>query len=188
MISAQDLAWAAGFVDGDGYIRFEPKRSGRGRGLPRIVVTQDERGPLEHLRALFPGSKTYGAYPQTHHPCDGVHCIGHPRGHPPCKGVGCKHAKVYHWRANGQRALLIMRMLFPLSHHKGRKTQIREVLAKCKRKIPRCPKGHPYVFVVQENPPPCRTHDIHFLHTCPKCGSTEGAVGFPRLALRCKAP
>lgn len=56
-----DLAWAAGFVDGEGYIGFIVRKSGAGAGYGYFTLCVDntDRRPLEKLAEMF-GSKVYG--------------------------------------------------------------------------------------------------------------------------------
>ena len=49
MITANDLHWAAGFIDGDGCV-------GHTRTTPMITATQKDRWPLEKLVSLFGGT------------------------------------------------------------------------------------------------------------------------------------
>ena len=47
--TALDIAWAAGFLEGEGSF-------GRNKGLARVKATQVDREPLKRLQALFGGS------------------------------------------------------------------------------------------------------------------------------------
>lgn len=49
MVSASDLHWAAGFIDGDGCVY-------QSRTTPMITATQKDRWPLDKLVALFGGT------------------------------------------------------------------------------------------------------------------------------------
>jgi hypothetical protein len=68
-ISASELAWAAGFLDGEGTLRFrgtkDPPRPGKSRssGTFTIQASQIDRLVLDRLRAaLGGGGKVYGPY------------------------------------------------------------------------------------------------------------------------------
>lgn len=55
-----DYAWAAGFIDGEGYFNLQPVHKLRADGFknrkPRIEVAQTDPAPLLKLRGLFGGS------------------------------------------------------------------------------------------------------------------------------------
>jgi hypothetical protein len=55
-----DLAWAAGFLDGEGSILFRNSSKGRG-GIVGISATQVDIRPLEKLITIL-GGKIYGPY------------------------------------------------------------------------------------------------------------------------------
>lgn len=65
---ATDKAWAAGFIDGEGYLHLQPVSRRRSDGYrnrkPRIEVAQANLVPLYKLRSMFGGSivkiKRYG--------------------------------------------------------------------------------------------------------------------------------
>lgn len=52
MISEVDLAWVAGFYDGEGSMSFA--KSGR----PRVTIGQKDRRPLDEIQAMFGGTVT----------------------------------------------------------------------------------------------------------------------------------
>lgn len=54
----QLIAWAAGFFDGEGYVRIAAPASGRSSGYLKINVTQVDRRSLNLLVDLFGGSIT----------------------------------------------------------------------------------------------------------------------------------
>lgn len=58
-----DIAWTAGFVDGEGHIKFFTAKSGVKAGYSRFVldVSQVDRRPLDELARIF-GGKVYGPY------------------------------------------------------------------------------------------------------------------------------
>ena len=80
--TAKDLAWAAGFIEGEGTMDWD-----RGRG--RIAANQVTREPLEWLLSMFGG---------------------HIYSRMPTEGIGKK--RVYNWIATGPRARGIMFSLF----------------------------------------------------------------------------
>lgn len=54
-----DYAWAAGFIDGEGYLALQPIHKRRSDGFvnrkPRIEVSQIDLEPLEKLKDIFGG-------------------------------------------------------------------------------------------------------------------------------------
>jgi LAGLIDADG DNA endonuclease family protein len=63
MINREELAWAAGFFDGEGHVRAV------GRGHVRVQLAQVEKEPLERFqRAVLNLGKFYGPYEQGHRP------------------------------------------------------------------------------------------------------------------------
>jgi hypothetical protein len=58
----EDLAWAAGFLDGEGNFRCQLRRNGRG-GVLGIHAAQVDRRPLDRLAAIL-GGAVYGPYKQ----------------------------------------------------------------------------------------------------------------------------
>ena len=93
MIPATDLAWAAGFLDGDGHFCFTgPRKWGRGRIV--IGATQVRREPLERLQAIL-GGKIWGP-----------HKFIHRAGRPP--------TMAHQWSAGGsERVLELIELLVP---------------------------------------------------------------------------
>ena len=51
-----DHAWAAGFIDGEGYIYAHPRVDRNGRPEVGVQVYQQNRAPLEKLQRLYGGS------------------------------------------------------------------------------------------------------------------------------------
>lgn len=62
-MSELDLAWAAGFVDGEGYIGITTRRTGRQAGNKTFIfdIAQVDRRPLDKIASLF-GGPVYGPY------------------------------------------------------------------------------------------------------------------------------
>lgn len=60
-MEAVDLAYAAGFIDGEGcvYVRVQKRASGRPAHVPCITVCNTVLAPLEFLRTLFGGKIFY---------------------------------------------------------------------------------------------------------------------------------
>ncbi len=164
MASVGDLNWAAGFIDGEGHINC--------RDSLRIKVTQAERGPLDRLQAIFPGTRSKGPYKQKRAPYSGSE---------PYKELG--PYKVYHWDAYGKVAAKIMMSLYRFMWHEKRKKQVRDALAQWDPHRFCCPKGHPYMLTFYESPT-CSTHGVHYLGACPRCGSKGRLISSPG-AIRC---
>lgn len=55
--TAKDLAWAAGFLEGEGNFRFN-------RGSPQVRASQKEREPLDRLLEIFGGRILRDKHPQ----------------------------------------------------------------------------------------------------------------------------
>lgn len=60
-MSREELAWAAGFFDGEGNIRFDP-RPGRKRGWTQFQVAQQDRRVLDRFVAAIGFGEIYGPY------------------------------------------------------------------------------------------------------------------------------
>lgn len=56
----EELAWAAGFMDGEGNFRYNDKRK-YGKGIPVVQAAQIQREPLDRLVGVL-GGKVYGPY------------------------------------------------------------------------------------------------------------------------------
>ena len=121
-----DLAWAAGFLEGEGCFGWYWHRPGQRNGSLVINAVQKEREPLDRLREIF-----------------GVGRIN--------QKVNRRDGKVFEcweWRVNGLAAAPVMRLLLP--HMSSRRqarisesliqhdtVQARKVVAAV-----RCPQGH----------------------------------------------
>ena len=71
-VQAADLAWAAGFYEGEGCLLFSLSRDPRGRRNPLqryghllLEIVQADPEPLNHLLNIFPKSRLTG--PEPHH-------------------------------------------------------------------------------------------------------------------------
>ena len=53
-----DLAWAAGFIDGEGTVYISPERTKHPMGL-RLLASQTVEKPLRKLQSLFGGGNVY---------------------------------------------------------------------------------------------------------------------------------
>lgn len=105
MQSKENLAWAAGFMEGEGTFRFN--QSGTKTQSLRIQVCQVARETLDRLVTILGCGKVYGPYG-------------------PYKGVRQK----YHvYSVAGDCARDIMRVLLPMMSER-RKSQISEALLK----------------------------------------------------------
>lgn len=87
--SPMDVAWAAGFFDGEGYVGVVL------RGSVSIVVAQTTRVPLDELARHFGG-----------------HVVSRPIYNP-------RHQPQWEWRVKGPRALSFLRMVRPHLRVKG---------------------------------------------------------------------
>lgn len=58
ILALEDLAWAAGFFEGEGHINVQERRN---KSFICITVAQVDRRPLDKLQSLF-GGKVYGPY------------------------------------------------------------------------------------------------------------------------------
>ena len=136
MISAIDLGWASGFLEGEGHFTFNRRRGVSDvTGTALVTAGQVQREPVERLARLFGGSirvcdrKTY------YLPHSGETRIGKPMNE---------------WRLHGSVAIGIMMTLFPLMSP-VRKAQIAKTIGLWKlapgRRGPslktECLYGHP---------------------------------------------
>ena len=60
-LDTHELAWAAGFFDGEGTISFKPNGKGN-KGRPDIQIAQSEVYPLERFKLAVGVGKVYGPY------------------------------------------------------------------------------------------------------------------------------
>jgi hypothetical protein len=82
-ISDAELAWAAGFFDGEGHIAYRKRRL-------MMAVAQTNREPLERFLDAVGGGRIYGPY---------------------SKGQQVK--QVWHWQATGANVIPLMEKLLP---------------------------------------------------------------------------
>ncbi len=120
-ITTKDIAWAAGFLEGEGSFAGDLKK----RDSPSIQATQCQKEPLERLQRLFGGT----IYPeQTRSP---------------------KHKPRSVWFLGSVRAIEVMMTIYVLMSP-WRQTRIRSVIAAWKERPlaeklrTHCPQGHPY--------------------------------------------
>jgi hypothetical protein len=121
LISALDIGWAAGFIEGEGCFDFSKTSS------CRVRVSQIQRAPLDKLVELFGGSIWVAKrYVNRHGP-----------------------QVVWTWTAYGQTAAGLAMTLWPLLSP-NRRTQINKMLALWRAVLPwkryraHCPQGHAY--------------------------------------------
>jgi hypothetical protein len=120
----RDIAWAAGFLEGEGSFSCP-------RVAPQIQASQVQRDPLDRLQAMFGGH---------------IYHLRHTSDHPLRKPY-------YRWNLNGTRAAAVMMTITGLMSPR-RVEQIIAALAPWKaagsgkgshqRTRTHCPKGHPY--------------------------------------------
>jgi len=123
MISAFDLGWAAGFIEGEGHFRFQINSKRRG-GCPVVTADQVDRWPLDKLATLF-GGRVYWRPQRSGH--NGIHV----------------------WYVRGKVAVGVMMTLYSLmTAH--RKSQIANSLAPWKKLATyngdktHCKRGHEF--------------------------------------------
>jgi hypothetical protein len=114
-----DIAWAAGFIDGEGHfslraVRNESRRNGV-RFYPRVIVGQTKREPLDRLASLFQGAIR-------------LRRQGHPGWRP-----------VWEWSIAGGRRLRVVLPL--LSPHLSVKREECDVLLEFVRRMADGPAG-----------------------------------------------
>ena len=118
-----DLAWAAGFIEGEGSFQYMRKHT------IRVSACQVQKEPLTRLLTLFGGTLKLRPVP----------------GGPSRPNWSKQHV----WVALGARAAGVMMTLFPFMSPK-RKGQIQSAIAAWRSRPPaakhriRCPAGHPY--------------------------------------------
>ncbi len=107
-----DLAWAAGFLEGEG--SFYANNSVRWpRPVPTVKATQVDRECLERLKTLYGGSVSTD-----------------DRTKPGRDTDGCTRKVQYEWRISGRRAVDFMQVVYPLMSAR-RREQIDRVLENC---------------------------------------------------------
>lgn len=123
MIAVRDIAWAAGFLEGEGSFMTS-------RTCPYVECAQVQREPLERLHALFGGTISF-----------------HQR-----KDKPAAWQDFYRWTLYGNASAGVMMTLFILMSPK-RQEQIRNVIEAWKargtrgahhRNLTACKAGHPY--------------------------------------------
>jgi hypothetical protein len=60
-VDREELAWAAGFLDGEGHFGRHRRKGARPGGRLAIQVAQQDRRPLDRLQAIL-GGRVYGPY------------------------------------------------------------------------------------------------------------------------------
>jgi len=106
MVTTVDLAWAAGFLEGEGSFRFSQRDTGRPHGTPTVTAAQKDPESLKRLHTLFSGNVPT----------------------PYIARVNRKECRVYQWRIYGERAVGVMYALYPwMSGY--RKAQIRAAIS-----------------------------------------------------------
>ena len=103
-----DLAWAAGFLEGEGHFAAKyPDKQGKypNRVSPVVAAAQKHRPPLDRLHALFGG---HPPRPYTTHYKD-------------------KPLHMYEWAIAGSRAIGVMYTLFSWLHE-PRRAQVRKAI------------------------------------------------------------
>lgn len=123
-ISDRDLAWAAGFLEGEGSFSFGSRRD-KGHpwsGSPNVSACQKQREPLDRLHKMF-GGNTPALY--------------HKRG-------PLKNKDVWHWRVYGERAIGIMYVMYLCMSPRRRHQINNAVLAwlHAPGKQTHCSRGH----------------------------------------------
>lgn len=123
-----ELAWAAGFFDGEGCTGLDLDKRSR-RSYVRVTVTQVICGPLERFKAAVSGlGRVEGPYPR------------------PCP----THQPLYRFRACGHEARQILGLLWPYLCEPKREQATKVLRAEQNRGRARngskthCPKGHAY--------------------------------------------
>ena len=101
-IAELDLAWAAGFLEGEGSFMLW-------QGRPRLKVSQVDREPLERLKRLF----------------DGTICED---GGPRRKQDNPRRQTMWYWSLTGERARAVMLAVQPFMSDR-RKAQIAHALS-----------------------------------------------------------
>lgn len=59
---SEDLAWAAGFIDGEGSFAFCPRANRPGGGYVHLSAGQVDRAVLDKLHSILGVGKVYGPY------------------------------------------------------------------------------------------------------------------------------
>jgi len=111
MPTLNDVAWAAGFIDGDGCINIYQKHENRRKRkpkypLPMVQVGVTERELLEKLKMTFGGS-----------------IVGPYNG----KGFG-KNTNVFHWNITCKKAAYACAAMMPFLQSKVKRKRATEVL------------------------------------------------------------
>src|SRR3972149_2656393 len=102
MLTIKDIAWAAGFLVGEGHFRAHQNGSS---GL--VVCGQVDPKPLHHLKQLFNGTVTG------------------PRRH-----ANPRAKAFFEWRLTGSAAVGLMMTIYSLLNHDGKEKQIKDSLQK----------------------------------------------------------
>ncbi|NOV24164.1 hypothetical protein E5S69_11640 [Cupriavidus necator] len=124
MVTVREIAWAAGFLEGEGSFT-------QSRTCPAVTAAQVQREPLERLQAIFGGT---------------VRLIDRANRKP-------TEQPHYRWDMYGSKAIAVMMTLWLLMSPR-RKEQIEKVINDWKarskrgshhRNMTACKAGHPYV-------------------------------------------
>lgn len=104
--SLHDVAWAAGFLEGEGSFHLWTKKDSRYAGgvcqYPRVKASQNDREPLERLLDAFGGSINVERHAGSDRP---------------------NRKTIWYWALTGDRAVAVMEAVLPLMSSR-RKVQI----------------------------------------------------------------
>ena len=143
MFTLRDLAWTAGFLEGEGSFRLRANR-GRSGGTTEVSAVQIHRESLDRLRLLYGGHITFR------------------------QRRSFSSRPIYDWRLAGVEARGLMMTLYMMMSP-YRKAQIRTALDAWRsrpgtgvrnREKTACPRGHPYDTVLKLKSGPARRCSI----------------------------
>jgi hypothetical protein len=130
VLTVRDLAWAAGFLDGEGSFSLLAPKTPHGGVSPKLQAAQVDRELLDRLRRMFGGAIYLRRY------------------NPPRPRIHDCHL----WALNGKPAIGVMLTLYPMLSLK-RRLQIQRVVAAWRsapgkgsynRTKTHCKRGHPF--------------------------------------------
>jgi len=124
MVSTADIAWAAGFLEGEGYFQ-NPKTNGG----PKVTACQVNPEPLERLQSIFGGK---------------IHRITKP--------ARTTQQPITVWTAHGTRGAEVIFTVFPFLSQR-RRSQAASALKRWRSRAPsykyrtHCNRGHRYAGI-----------------------------------------
>lgn len=161
-MTREELAWCAGFFDGEGYVgvarRIKPKPNGQSRGFARgqILISQVDRRVLDRFQRAVGVGKVFGPYlrvQERHQPFYMFRARG-------CENIQAIVAMLWEWLSPVKReqGRAVLAVINPIAPHTRYRTH--------------CRKGHPFI---EENIYRFVNGNGHTQRLCKACNTERNA-------------